>query len=127
MKTKNNKKIKTKVEKVTEAFKSLSSIDLVDILKKYEEKQIEVISDGLKFNHACYNKDTKMVIVDKEFISANRDDDELAYILLHEYFHVVENEEGAFSKVKDSEGLADIYAILVFEKNNKEVPPRFTF
>ena len=122
-----NKTVEERVAKILDAFNQLSSIDLEDIIKKYKSNEIDVIADNLKYNYARYNVEDKLVVIDKQFTNINRNNDEMAYVLLHEYFHVFEKESAYLSKETNVEEDADVYASFVFENNGKEVPERFKF
>ena len=118
-----NKEIR--IKKINSALDHFSSIELKKISKEYEKREIEVIADELRHNYAFYNEENKIVIINKEFIRTDRDDLELAYVLLYEYFHVYEQQSGALSKDSSFEEDAAIYAKLVFKKNNTKLPKLF--
>ena len=113
------------IGKIISILNDLNSVNLKDIFKKYEEKHIHIIADALKHNYAFYNSDRNIVTIDKEFITEKRNDDELAYILLHEYFHICEQKTASLSKNNDFKEYADIYAKFVFQQNGKSIPKRF--
>ena len=118
-----NKKIR--IERVKSALNDFSSIKLDDISKIYKHKNIKVMADELKYNYAFYNKENKVVVINKEFVRSDRNDLELAYILLHEFFHVYEQKDASLSKTSTFNEDADMYAKLVFKNNNTKLPSRF--
>ena len=114
-----------RIKKINSALNHFYSIELKKISKEYEKREIEVIADELRHNYAFYNEENKIVVINKEFIRSDRDDLELAYVLLHEYFHVYEQKNASLSKESSFKEDADIYAKLVFKKNKTKLPKRF--
>ena len=125
MEQEKQKDVESLTNEILTVFEDLSSTDLSTILRVYKEKGILVIADKLRTNYAYYNKDKNIIILDKEFVKEDRNDDELAYILLHEYFHVHEQISASLSKENSFREYADIYARFVFIQEEKEIPKIF--
>ena len=112
-------------KKVTKVYDKLQSIDLKVILDAFKKEKISVIADELRGELCTYNKELKVVVIDEEFIWEDRVDDQLAYLLLHQYYNVLEGSAESIYQSDYFRGYADIYARFVFQMNNKHTPDRF--
>ena len=115
-----------KIQEIIGAITEFKSVKLADIFKQYNDKGITIISDKMDDGFAYYNKDIKMVTINRDFMNKKSKDNELQYILLHEYFHFIEAKSSYLSKNTLSREYADLYASHVFRINGVEVPRKFS-
>ena len=102
--------LKLRVNKIKDTVKVLDTINLELISIIYANEGLSVIPESLKHNHAYYNKENNVVIIDKEFTAPYRKRNELAYVLLHEFYHFKEQVSGALPRGNRDEEDADVYA-----------------
>ena len=121
-----NNKIDEKIKEIIKALDDFSSVELPEIFEQYKKKKITLIADKLDDGLAYYNKDMKMVTINRDFMNKKSEDFELEYILLHEYFHHIEAKSSFLSKKAIFKEHADLYASNVFKRCGEEVPKRFS-
>ena len=124
---KKQKEIEDIADKIINIYKTLSTTDTKTILKQYKTLKIAVYGDELKSNLALYNHTKKSLVLSKWFTNGSRDEDELAYILLHCFYYVMEDQSTYIKETDSNRSYGDFYAKYVFNANNKPIPTRFEY
>ena len=104
-----------------ETIKKIPTINIETIRKLFKEEKITIsLGESLK-NIAFYEKEDKIIYVNRDFYFSNKNTANLEYVLLHEYYHSLENLSSAFVANDDDRNIedADIFASAIFITNNK--------
>ena len=120
--------------KIRNVINKLDTIDVDEILKILNKKNISVIYDELKHNDVYYNREKRVIFIGNKpmYSDTEHKSDILLYLLLFAYYGVFYKTNVSkalpgylFPDNWHTDGLADLYARMVFQTHKKILPIRY--
>ena len=104
-----------------ETKNKLSKINLDTVMKLIEDANIEVLLGDSSESIAFYEKEDRIIYVNRKFYHTNIAHADLQYVLLHEYYHSLENLNSNFPFDEEERNIedADIFTSALFIANKK--------